>query len=430
MKKGIAVLFIGFLASTAIAQGFADKLKNKISGSSGADENKEWVSLGEISKKWTDGAYSTRRQNQGMWESTGKKEVKFIKDATGEIEFIEAFGKKYEASSSTGVSYVMSYASGMMKLYITETAIFNYRVHSSGIIVEDMMGEKVGVGKIKNEIAAFRKQAQEAADSQQGDYEAAQKAEREKKAAERKAKYGLEGKEVSKIEIINFVVPDMFGHYSAGPSFDMKATLKDGSVISTEGSEEGFISDYVITYDEPNYTYGKLEKGFVADDKLTITVKLASDDSKVATKYVTIKYNQDITNKWNGTSWSRSAGENAMNYKIEVKAIKHAVDGSDLRQIRITNVSQGGTLVDEYKINADQTLHFFCNGGNGGSDDGRGSNGGDGGNLTVIKDPNVKFFNLDYSNNGGRGGKGSSASYDGRDGRDGVYREEVRAVKF
>ena len=98
----------------------------------------------------------------------------------------------------------------------------------------------------------------------------------------------------------------------------------------------------------------------------------------------------------------------------------------DLRRKRGRSVSSGRSK-SAFRI---CSVSSNRNGGNGGTDDGRGNDGGNGGNLTVIKDPNVKFFNLDYSNRAGRGGKGSHPSYDGRDGRDGTFKEEVRAVNL
>ncbi len=116
-----------------------------------------------------------------------------------------------------------------------------------------------------------------------------------------------------------------------------------------------------------------------------------------------------------------------MNYKFEVKQVTHAVTKEKLLKVRIINVSEGGEIVSEFKMGVDQTLHFSCNGGNAGTawQDAIG-HGGNGGNITVIKDPNVAFFNFDYSNFGGN----PNGDYGTRRGRDGSFNEEVRAVKL
>lgn len=423
--KRVFILSLLFISATVANGQFLKNVKDKVSGG-GTSTTTEFKSLGEIANQWADGSYSKRRQNNGMWEPMGKKEIKFIKDENGDVVKIDIDGEKYGINRSTGAPFVKSFGGNHM-LYLTETTIIMYYKASSGIYPSECYGAKKGIGASKKEIIAFRDFADAKIEEQKAQYSKEQGELAEKKAAERKAKYGLEGKDVAKIEIINLSVPEKFGHYT-GFSFDLKATLKDGTEITTENGT-GYMSDYEISYDESTYNYGKLEKGFLDDDQITITAKCKSNPSLTTSETVVMKYNQDITNKWNGTSWSRGRGENAYNFKIEVKATKHKVTNADLLMIRITNVSTG-ELTDEYKIAADQTVHFFCSGGNGGTDDGRGNDGGNGGNLTVIKDPNVKYFNLDYKNYAGRGGKGSHPSYDGRDGRDGVFREEVRAVNF
>lgn len=425
MKHVKFVLFsIGLLALTSSnAQGLLDKI------SGGSSSSKEFVSLDEQAAKWADGKYGTRLDYSGMWQPQGKMDVKFNKNDQGEVTSIEFGGEKYKSNKSESSPFVSAYYSGQMSLYLTESTIIEYRRSGSSVYLNRCVGSKMGQGAAKKEVAAFREFAEKVVEEEKKAHSDKLAAKREKEAAERKANYGLEDKQVAKIEIINLKTPEKFGHYTSF-SFDVVATLKDGSKISTANGNEGYLSDYIISYDTDLVEGGTLKGGFLSKDKIGLTVSLRYDKTLSDTEEIIVTYNSDITNKWNGTSWSRGAGESAMNFKIEVKQVKHTENGSDLLQIRITNVSQGGKLVDEYKIGVDQTMHFFCNGGNGGTDDGRGNNGGNGGNLVVIKDPNVKYFNLDYSNRAGRGGKGANAAYDGRDGRDGTFKEEVRAVKF
>ena len=424
-KKKVALVAMLFIGTALNAQG----LLGKIGGGSSSGGTTEYISQDEIAKNWQDGDYGHRMDYSGMWQPQGKKPIKFNRDAAGEVESIEVNGQKFERNKGTTSSFVKSYSTSSNDiLYLTADCIVKYRLSGSSVFPEDVWGDKMSQGAAKKEIAEFREFADKTIEEQKKAYSDNLKEENAKKEAERKAKFSIEGKDVSKVEIINIVTPEKFGHYT-GFTFDIQATLKDGTVISTKESNQGYMSDYEISYDKANYNYGKLEKGFLSDDKIKITIKSKYNPALTDSKDVVVLYNQDISNKWNGTSWSRGAGESAMNFKIEVKQVKHKVNGSDLLQVRITNVSTS-EIIDEYKIGIDQTLHFYANGGSGGKDDGRGGNGGNGGNITVIKDPNVKYFNLDYSNNAGRGGKGDYSSMDGRDGRDGVYKEEVRAVNF
>lgn len=260
----------------------------------------------------------------------------------------------------------------------------------------------------------------------------AKQEERNAELAAHKAQYSIDGKDVSGIEFVNFSVPDKFGHFR-GFTFDIKATLKDGTTISTEDAANSYWSDYTITYDAPNYQTRDLDgeilqSGFVNDDVITVTVACKHDPSKTISKDVPLKYNEDISFSYrNGTTSSYGNGGNAMNYRFEVKQVKHAQTGENLLQIRITNVSESSVL-SEFKMRADQTLHFSCNGGNGSEyhDHWGIGNGGNGGNITVIKDPNVTSFNFDYSNLGGNPGP----AYNAVRGRDGSYKEEARAVNF
>ena len=241
--------------------------------------------------------------------------------------------------------------------------------------------------------------------------------------------YSIKGKEVENIAFINFTVPDKFGHFR-GFAFDIQATLKDGSTIST--ASEGYLDDYNITYSAENYQSRGfegmvLESGFVDNDVITVNVTSKYHNDLSISKEVVLKYNEDVPFFMNGNSVNMGNASNADNYRIEVKQVPHATTGKKLLKIRITNVSEGSVL-SEFKMEADRHFSFSCNGGNAGESNSHFGigNGGNGGNLTVIKDPNVDYFNFDYSNNGGNAGP----AYNAARGRDGQYKEETRPVKF
>lgn len=403
------------------------QLFGKLGGGENSSE-KEFKSISELANQWEDGAYFKRVEYSGMLQPQGKEDIKFIKK-DGEVEKIDIDGTVYEKGKASNTDVVMSYFKGQWMLYLTESSIIQYNMSGSNIYVKAIWGSKVGVGKGQKEIAAYRQWAESEINKQKSEHADAEKERREKEAKERKAKYGLHDKSVKAIEIVNLKIPEKFGHFT-NFEFDMKAILNDGSVISTTENNTGYMSDYKVTY--KNCTFdnrGLIGGSFIKDDKIIIEVALANDENIKTTKEVVLKYNQPITFTYNGMSWSRGAGESAGDYRIEVKQNKHAVTGKDVLRIKIFTMS-GSDALSEFSMATDQTLNFNCNGGNGGVDDNRGNDGGNGGNILLIKDPSVKTFNLNYRNNGGKGGRPTNPNYDGRDGRDGTYKEEVRKVNF
>ena len=115
---------------------------------------------------------------------------------------------------------------------------------------------------------------------------------------------------------------------------------------------------------------------------------------------------------------------------------RNFLDDSDLGRIRAATLE---TIEEEDEDEASDIDHHEPdkkwdgegnNGGNGGDNathlNAGIGNGGNGGNITVIKDPNVEYFNFDYSNLGGSPGPNYSAIR----GRDGSYREEKRTVNL
>lgn len=432
MKKVYKVLALGLLLSLngAYGQGFKDKLKNKLNGGTSQTEGtKEWKSMDVVAASWESGQYFGRRENGGMLEPFGKKQVDFKKEGD-RVVAIDIDGTTYGVGGTKEAPFANSYSKGNNCLYLTEGTIVHYRMvngSSTNIDIEWVYGLKIGVGKAKKEIVAFRAYGESLRDGQSDDFAEKQAEEAKKKAAERKAKYSLEDKEVASVKIVNINTPEQFGHF-VGFTFDVEATLKDGAKISTENG--GFIEEYDIQYIGAAYDGYQITGEIIPTDEISVLVKLKKDPSKTDTKKVTVLYNQDVSFFYNQGSY-RGDGQNGESYRIEIKQTKHASNGSDLLMIRVINVSQGGSVVSEFKMGIDQTLHFQVDGGNANTDiNGYGQAGGNGGNIAVIKDPNVKYFNIDYTIAGGQGGKGESPSMAGQDGRDGTYKEEVRAVKF
>lgn len=391
-----------------------------------ADETTTLVSQSITAATWADGEYSFFKRYGDILspEPDDKKNLKFTKNEKGEVTEFTLGDMVYRGDEHGRSEFVRFYqcTSNCYCIYFTPKVIylFDSPVNTT---IKGSIGAK---GKIAYDdaIELFLEQGKAMQEADIKAYEEKKAEEARLAQLEKEKKFSIKDKEVSKLEIINVVLPEKFGHY-VGFTYDIKATLADGSILSTDNG--GFRSDYEVTYVGGDYSDGKVQGTFVKDDKIIINVVSKFNPAVKATADVVMLYNQDVSFNYNAMSWSRSEGESANSFKIEVKQVKHKINGSSLLAIQITNITTA-TVVAQFKIGIDQTLFFYNKGGSGGNDDGQGKSGGNGGNLTVVKDPSVKTFNLDYSNAGGKGGKGASSSYDGRAGTDGEYKEEVKAL--
>lgn len=378
---------------------------------------------------WADGEYAWYTMRSGVFYfdlETEKKSIKLNKDEKGEVVSVEMGKYTYVGDAHGKSSFIRYYTATESRwhLFFLKKCIVIFEPSGENSI--SILGCLKAKCKPADELAieTYMKDSRTMQEADLKAYEA-KKAEEERIAEEeREKKYSIKNKTVSKLEIINIELPEKLGHYATF-SFDVKATLSDGTTLSTDNG--GFWSDYKIEYVGAEFTENKIQGKFIKDDKIIITATSVFDSNIKATAEVVMLYNQDITFNYTATGWSRSAGENANNFKIEVKQVKHKVNGSLLNAVQITNLTTG-VVVAQFKLGVDQTLYFTCNGGYGGSDDGYGKDGGDGGSITVIKDPTVKSFKLVHSNRGGKAGKGSTTSYDGRAGRDGDFNEQVATV--
>lgn len=446
MKKNITILLgLGALLSfnQLNAQSFKEKLKAKMAaakkelGSEKApsltDEelkNKEWVSIGENAKKWEDGEYNYWYvDRQGNKKREADSYFKFTKNSSGDVIKIgsrKSFGG-FTPNGTEGVKFFVAYTGDGGYLYINETTIATYSFFEDGSIkIKRMYGQKANIRVLAKEIAAYRAYAGTKASGENTDHKEKLEEERKAKIAARLAKYGLKDKEVKSIKIVNIRggKNGKIGCYST-VSFDIEATLTNGTVIST--ANQGFKSDYVITYNDVKLESGKIKAEIYKKDVFSVDVKVKNSPSIKAHKEIVIPYNQAITFNWSGTSWSRSRGENGKNIRIELMQIKHSETGKDLLKVRI--LKSDGSLLSKFKISPDMNIIVYVRGGNGGTDEGGVSPGGNGGTVTVIKDPSVKYYSLEAKVEGGRGGV-NRVGRTAPSGRDGKIIKETRPVKF
>ena len=446
MKKVvILLLLVGFVSHNANAQ-LLKKLKDK------ANELVETqlpnneplnptISQAEMAKNWEEKTYVVYKiaSGGGCYED-GTLKLTLGKDGNGLITSIKLNKVSYERDEEGKSDFIRFYASkkGHQKVMFLQDKIllFSFKDRTqTGITGRYYLGKK----GTYSDIEKAEKYLTEARASQTADldaYAAKQAAEKAAALAARKEKYGLEGKNVKSIEVTD-ISSQYYGFYRP-VNFQITATLADGRKISTK--DGGFWEDYDIKY--PNavlegvngYSKEVKPKTFIKGDEILIEVTNKYNRSIKTTGRIPMKYQEDIAMRYNAYAW----GTSGHNFKIEVKQVKHALDGSDILMIRFTDLS-GSYGTQQFKMRADQTFYVYTNGHNGNqtikdgytfAKTGPGQNAGNGGNITVIKDPSVKEFNLEYSNKGGIGGAGTAGYNRGRDGRDGTFKESVRAVNF
>jgi len=405
------------------------KLNNSLNGGAGTtsrlDPN---VSQSVMAAKWEDKEYTKYTSVGG---ESGTEKMKVIKEA-GKVTEIWFEDTKYladEEGKSDFVRYYKTTGGGNYKVVFFEEKIIFFTVTTRGVYSTSYFLNNKGS---YDDLKAVEVYVDSSRVNQQTELDLLAKNENaaaEKAAAEKKVKWSIEGKKVTKIEVTDISSPNSFGYYRSF-FFQVKATLADGKTIST--SDGGFWSDYTLTYSNGDVKSKTIQDTkFITGDKIVVEVKSKFDGNIKATGEVVMDYSESLTLNNSSNNW----GESALNYRLEVKQRSHAVTGKPL--IMIKSIDLSGYAKPKYMIiDADQTLNIYTNGHNGyktvgvGNATGNGANAGNGGNITVIKDPSVTSFNINYSMDGGTGGAGTSGYNRGRVGRDGTFKEEVRAVSF
>ncbi len=443
MKQLIMLLSLVLLISNNVEAQFFKKLKDKANAvkekytpkNQGLDPT---VSQAEMAKNWEEKVYTvyTIASGGGCYED-GSLKLTLGKDANGLVTSVMLDDVPYDRDEEGKSDFIRYYSStkGSQNLMFLKDKILLFIGDDPQIYGKYYLGKK---GRY-SDIQKAQKYLKEARANQTADLDAYAKRKAAEKAAAlaaRKKKYGLEGKNVQSI-VVTDISAQHYGFYRP-IKFHITATLTNGKKISTKNG--GFWEDYEIKYPnavlEGTNGYGKevKPKSFIKGDEILIEVVNKHNRSIKTTGRIPMKYDEDLAMKYNAYKWGTSGN----NFKIEVKQVKHALNGSDILMIRFTDLSGSyGTQI--FKIKADQTFYVYTDGHNGNqtirdgytfAKRGPGQNAGNGGNITVIKDPSVKQFNLEYSNKGGIGGAGTAGYNRGRDGRDGAFKEIVRAVNF
>lgn len=430
MKKIVLVLTLASIVNLAQAQGWKDKLNaakekvaNKTGGGTSIDyDTVEFTNIVEFIPNIKEGPIKCFDGNPAGFpmKSNWPCEVKLVKD--------EKFGTIIDISStdfypkiSSDSKFVPYYYSqgGTKRLYMRNDLLITYSILQSGEIeLDKLLGGKDNQKKLRAEIEAYQKWALTKVEADELSAKNGREEEAKAAAAERLAKYGLEGKNVKSIEIFPSV-PKVFGHFIPY-SYYIVATLSDGKKISTK--DGGYISDYEVTTTKSDFN-GAIESGFLKSDELIITAKVKSKPSVTETKKISIPYNSDIQFLLYGHGWNHRNGDRGSNATIKIKQEKHSVTGEPVLRVRIESTAAHASL-REFSISPNNAIVIDCHGGSGGNEGGH-FNGGDGGNIKVLKDPSVEKFTVDYNLNGGKAG-----GYNASAGRDGKYTVIEQLVTF
>jgi len=437
LRKNLVLLFIGILAvNVANAQKFKDKLKaakekmsSKLEDMSGNKDYSaefdgvEFADMMTYVDAWngkTIKSFNYDYRDLRYYFSEDVK-VEVVKEG-GEYKYIQLGQWKFVAEKNPDSDKIANFKGSPGALYISETKIVTYYGRSGeegGVSIKRFYGTKEPAKKVEAEIVAYNAYTKNLinADVAVADAERARIA--EEKAAARKAKYGLHDKDVKSIEVIA-KVPSVFGYFIPF-SYEVVATLKNGTKISTANGE-GFLDDYIITKPKTSYE-GALESGFLKSDELTITAKLKKNPSISHTEIISVPFNSDVRFEYYGKGWYHKRGDNGYDVTVKIKQEKHTVTGKPVLRVQINSNASYASLV-EFSISPDKAIIIDCSGGDGGNEDGH-FNGGNGGNIRVIKDPSVESFYINYDISGGKKG-----GYNASNGNDGRYTEQVQSLNF
>lgn len=404
------------------------KMNEKISGSAASAALDPNLSQSGMAAKWENKEYTKYTDVGG---ESGTVKLKVTKE-DGKVSAIWLGDIKYladEDGKSEFVRYYKTTGGGHFKVVFFDNKIIVFTTSTHGVHRTSYFLNNKGSYDDLKAVGVYLDASKINQQEELDVYAKNQKANADKAFEVKKEKWSIEGKKVTKIEVTDIKAQHGFGYYRPF-SFQIKATLANGKTIST--SDGGFWSDYSITYKNGDVKSKTIQDTkHITGDKIVIEVKSKFDGSIKATGNAIMEYGETLTMANSSNNW----GKSAFNYRVEVKQAPHAVTGKPVLSIKVTDLS-GYKKPLYFKLDANMTLNFYANGHNGyktvgtGNDTGPGANAGNGGNITVIKDPSVTVFNINYENNGGTGGAGTYGYNRGRDGKDGVYKEEVRAVNF
>lgn len=263
-----------------------------------------------------------------------------------------------------------------------------------------------------------------------------------RQAARNRVTHSLKGKAIASIKIKWVNIPDELGH-SSQIMYGLEATTHDGKSYKTNniGGKTPW-EDFKVTvvggdFGEEKISIAKDCKA-IFNDRLLVKVTSKYHPHIQTSKSLNVKYNASVYLQYNGEDGGMNGiyvspgfrGHAGQSLIIKVKQTKHRQTGRPLNQVEVRR--SNGQLLHRLKLAYDATLVVNTRGGAGSF--GRSSTspgqGGNGGNILLVKDPSVRKFTTTFQNQGGRGGKHQNAAQRALSGRPGQVRTQVRALTF
>lgn len=264
------------------------------------------------------------------------------------------------------------------------------------------------------------------------------------------AENSLKGKTIKSLEIVMIDIPKELGVKSP-VKFGVKATTNDGKIYSTTNlGGKTLWDDFKITTTDGIHVEDAIEihedASKIMNDELKFSVSSKYTSGVSAEKIIPLNYAfSSYTIDKNGRSSYEMAklaiiggtvktSESGKSLELKIQKATTKKTNLPIYKIEVTEVASG-KVVQRIKIAQNTILNVYANGGfaDNGKDEktltfgkavkaGDGSNGGDGGNITVLKSADASAINLNIYNKGAKGGRagvGVSITYNGTSGRDG-----------
>lgn len=248
-----------------------------------------------------------------------------------------------------------------------------------------------------------------------------------------KIKYSLKGKTIQSIEIVTINLPTELGHNSQ-ISYGIQVTLSDGQVFKTPnlGGKTDW-ENFIIEVQGAEFGEEKLQIysdcSKIPSDQVRIKATSKYHPNITTTKTIDVLYNAPIEINYSGERGGTSGiyvyagvrGRNGQNLDVYVKPSKHKKSGNSLVQVEVRSM---GKVLHQLKIAPNASLNIYANGGNGsyGDKSKAPGNGGNGGDVTIYKDPTTPNLSINVQNRGGNGGKYKESKITAANGLNGSFR--------
>ncbi len=253
----------------------------------------------------------------------------------------------------------------------------------------------------------------------------------------------LKGKSVKNIAVKWISDKNETGHL-VKINYGIQATLSNGKILKTKnlGGKMPW-DDFKITvkgaeFGEEIITISE-NANTIPNDNVVMSVQSKHQSNIKTSSKLPVHYNTGLHVNYFGerggvVHLTVSAGYRGGSGKDVIVSVKANTtsNGDRVNQIEIKDASLGQVLRRlKMSPNAPLTLNLMGGSGSYGRDNTRGGNGGDGGDVTILKDSSVRTFNYTINNQGGNGGKHEDyRSYDGKRGSKGSISVRTSSVSF